>query len=682
MPNRLINETSPYLQQHAHNPVDWYPWGDEALEKARNEDKPILLSVGYSSCHWCHVMAHESFEREDIARLMNDNFVNVKVDREERPDIDSIYMTAVQALTGRGGWPMTVFLTPEGKPFYGGTYFPPEDRHGMPGFGRVLLAMSTAYRNSRGEVDKVSANLLQHLQQATSVRRSYDEPGEDVLHRAYAALLPQFDSQNGGFGHAPKFPQPMVYEFLLRYHQRTKNEDALSMVEATLRRMAQGGIYDQIGGGFHRYSTDGVWLIPHFEKMLYDNALLSKLYVHAYQLTGEPFYRRIVEETLDYVLREMTDPQGGFYSAQDADSEGVEGKYFVWSAEEIKEALGHERGALVCGYYGVTEHGNFEGRSILHLGQEDEAFAEAHDISPGDLRRVVAEAKLKLLGIRQDRVSPGRDEKILTSWNGLMLRSFAEAAAVLDSDAYLQAARRNARFLLDSLRTNGRLLRTYKDGLAKLSAYLEDYAFLIDGLLALHEAALEPRWLEEAISLGASMVDLFWDEDEQGFYDTGLDHETLIVRPRDFLDNALPSGTSAAVDVLLKLAVITGNYDYRSKALAAMTAVKEPMARVPTGLPHWLCALDFHLSYVREVVIIGQPQAEGTRRLLSTVSAMYLPNKVVVGKSPEDTGTSLDGLPLFQGRSGIGRDAIAYVCQNYVCNTPTTSPEELAVQLV
>ena len=322
----------------------------------------------------------------------------------------------------------------------------------------------------------MSANLLQHLQQATSVRRSYDEPGEDVLHRAYAALLPQFDSQNGGFGHAPKFPQPMVYEFLLRYHQRTKDEDALSMVEATLRRMAQGGIYDQIGGGFHRYSTDGVWLIPHFEKMLYDNALLSKLYVHAYQLTGEPFYRRIVEETLDYVLREMTDPQGGFYSAQDADSEGVEGKYFVWSAEEIKEALGHERGALVCGYYGVTKHGNFEGRSILHLGQEDEAFAGAHDIPPGDLRRVVAEAKLKLLGIRQERVSPGRDEKILTSWNGLMLRSFAEAAAVLDSDAYLQAARRNARFLLDSLRTNGRLLRTYKDGLAKLSAYLEDYA--------------------------------------------------------------------------------------------------------------------------------------------------------------------------------------------------------------
>ena len=533
MPNRLTDETSPYLLQHANNPVDWYPWGPEALERAAAEDKPILLSVGYSACHWCHVMERESFENDDIARQMNDSFVSVKVDREERPDIDSIYMTAVQAMTGRGGWPMTVFLTPDGKPFYGGTYFPPEDRGGMPGFPRVLEAMANAYRQDRGSIDSATESLLEQMRRVSTFAPRGDRlvaPGD--LARAFAGLASQFDDRHGGLGMEPKFPQPMVYEFLLRYYARTGDLQALRIVELTLERMALGGIYDQLGGGFHRYSTDAFWLVPHFEKMLYDNALLVKLYLHAYQATGKPLYRRVVEETLAYVTREMTDPSGGFYSAQDADSEGEEGKFFVWRPEQTVKILGRADADAVNRYYGVTGVGNFEGRSILHVTEGLPDLARELGMTEEELTTVIDRSRATLLQERDLRIKPGLDDKVITSWNGLMMGAFAEAAAVLDRPDYAAVAARNAAFLLDALRRGGRLLRSYKDGRAGGQGFLEDYAFVVSGLLSLHEATFEERWLREAIALARDMVALFGDAEQEGvFYDTASDHEKLIVRP-------------------------------------------------------------------------------------------------------------------------------------------------------
>ncbi len=680
MPNRLIHETSPYLLQHAHNPVDWHPWGPEALDRARSEEMPILLSVGYSACHWCHVMERESFEDPHIAKLMNDNFVCIKVDREERPDIDSIYMMAVQAMTGHGGWPMTVFLTPEGKPFYGGTYFPPEDRRGMPGFPKVVEAIARAYRENRGDVVRTTTQLIQRMEQVSLPVHSLEPLTTEVLGQAYRAIASQFDDRHGGVGLQPKFPQPMTYEFLLRYYQRVQDPDALDMVELTLDRMANGGIYDQIGGGFHRYSTDTYWLVPHFEKMLYDNALLVKLYLHAYQVTGKDLYRRVVEETLDYVRREMTDPDGGFYSAQDADSEGVEGKFFVWRPEEIVDILGEEDGRLINLYYGVTREGNFEGRSILHvrdgareLGVDDEA-----------LGRLVERSKPRLLEARSRRVAPGLDDKILTSWNGMMLRGFAEAAAVLGRADYAQAANQNAKFILSHLRKDGRLLRTYRDGEAKLRAYLEDYAFLIDGLIALHEVTFDDEWLLEAVSLGEEMIDLFWDDASGQMYDTGRDHEELIVRPRDVSDNAVPSGSSMATDVLLRLAILSGDDEYRRRAASALRSVRELATRFPTGAGHWLCALDFYLSTVKEIVVIGDPADQATGALLAEVHRSYLPNRLLVGSGAEATGPSDESestLPLLREKSRIGGRPTVYVCRNYVCNLPVTEPAALAAQL-
>ena len=498
----MIHESSPYLRQHANNPVDWYPWGSEALERAVREDKPILLSVGYSACHWCHVMERESFEDDGIAALMNEHFVSIKVDREERADIDSIYMAAVQAMTGQGGWPMTVFLTPDGKPFYGGTYFPPEDRGGLPSFPRLLNAMADVYRNRRGDVANTTAQVVAHMQQMTRSAPGIEPLTDDIMAQAVRELRKQFDDKYGGFGLQPKFPQPMTLEFLLRQYLRTEDPAVLEMVELTLDGMARGGIYDQLGGGFHRYSTDTYWLVPHFEKMLYDNALLARLYLHAYQVTGNSMYRKNVEETLDYVVREMTSPEGGFYSAQDADSEGEEGKFFVWRPEEIVEVLGAEDGKLVNDYYGVTIHGNFEGRSILHVPTPLPDFARSTGMDVDSLERRLQDARAKLLERRASRIAPERDDKILTSWNGLMLAAFAEASVVLDRDDYRAVAVDNGAFLLDQLvDESGRLLRTYKDGQAKLYAYLEDYAFLIDGLLLVHEATSGERWLTRPSSL-------------------------------------------------------------------------------------------------------------------------------------------------------------------------------------
>ena len=676
MPNRLIDETSPYLLQHANNPVDWYPWGDEALERALAEDKPILLSVGYSACHWCHVMERESFENHEIAAQMNDRFVSVKVDREERPDIDSIYMTAVQAMTGHGGWPMTVFLTPDCKPFYGGTYFPPEDRGGMPSFPRVLEAISDAYRNNRSDIMQNTEHLLERMRQMAAVGQQGFEPlTDEVMRLAMRKAASDFDDRHGGFGLQPKFPQPMTYEFLLRHYLRTEDSDALHMVELTLQSMAMAGIYDQIGGGFHRYSTDNFWLVPHFEKMLYDNALLVRLYLHAYQITGNPLYRRIVEETLEYIRREMTSPEGGFYSAQDADSEGVEGKFFIWLPQEIEDALGEEDGEIICRYYGVTPHGNFEGRNILRVAMDAANLARDEGLSAAAFGELLTQSRDKLLEVRNRRIAPGLDDKVLTSWNGLTLAAFAEAAAVLGRDDYAKIAERSAEFLLTNLLRDGRLLRTYKDGTAKLNGYLEDYAFLIDGLLALHEVNFSRETLDAAIALGNDMIALFWDAASGQFFDTGHDHEQLVVRPKDLTDNAIPCGSSMAVSALLRLAVITGNGDMERRASEALRAVRQLMMTFPTAAGTWLGALDFYLSRPKEVAIIGDRDDAATGSLLAEVYRHYVPNRVLLGASEGDDGT---GLPLLAERRKIDGKATAYLCENYVCQLPVTDAQALA----
>ncbi len=680
MPNRLINETSPYLVQHANNPVDWFPWGDEALAKAREEDKPILLSIGYSACHWCHVMERESFENDAIAHQMNENFVNIKVDREERPDLDSIYMQAVQALTGQGGWPMTVFLTPDCEPFFGGTYYPPEDRGGMPGFPRVLEGISQAYQTRREDVAKAGSQLTSRLRQFGGVKSSTQLLTEETLTEAALQLEGAFDPQNGGFGGAPKFPQPMIYDFLLHYYHASKSPRAMEMVDFSLERMARGGMYDQLGGGFHRYATDAYWLVPHFEKMLYDNALLSRLYLHAYLVTGRQEYQHIVEETLDYVLREMTNAEGGFYSSQDADSEGVEGKIFVWSPDQIVEALGEEDAELFCAYYGVTDAGNFEGSNILNVPQAAEVVAREAGVTAERLMASVRRGKETLLGVRSKRIAPDRDDKVLTAWNGLMLRSFAEAAAVLQREDYRAAAETNARFLVEKLRADGRVLRTYKDGRAKLNGYLEDYSFLADGLLGVYELTLDQCWLDEAKALADGMVGLFWVEEEGVFFDTGKDHEALLVRPRELFDNAIPCGSSVAVEVLLKLSLLTGEEEYRSIGSRALHSVGPLLGQHPLGMSRWLCGLDFYIHRPKEIAVVGGRTEEATQALLREVHGRYLPNKVLAATEEEDV-TGTHELPLLRFRTLVRGQPAAYVCEDYVCQLPVTEPSELAQQL-
>ena len=693
--NRLSNETSPYLLQHAHNPVDWYPWGEEALQKAQQEDKPILLSVGYSACHWCHVMERESFENEDIAGLMNQHFVSIKVDREERPDIDNIYMQAVQALTQQGGWPMTVFLTPDGRPFYGGTYFPPNDRQygqeTMPGFPRILLTIADYYDNHRAEVEEQANQLADYLKQRSStplrskggIIPSGTIPLE-MLNTASGELASEFDPVHGGFGHAPKFPNTMSLEFLLRTHQHrlrgeigskaTKPE--LEIVEVSLQHMANGGIYDQLGGGFHRYSVDVEWLVPHFEKMLYDNALLSRLYLHAYLVTFNPFYERIVEETLDYVVREMVSPEGGFYSTQDADSEGEEGKFFIWTTDEIETALLAEDARLFMLYYDVTKAGNFEGKNILHVEQDAQTVADKAQVNLETLQASLKRSREMLFELREKRVKPGRDEKILTSWNGLMLRSFAEAARYLDRPDYLQVATNNAEFLLRELIPDGRLLRTYKDGRARLHGYLEDYAFLADGLLALYEASFNPRWFTEARRLMDEAIKLFADEQNGGFFDTGSDHEALISRPKDIMDNATPAGNSVAADVLLRLAAFTGEEAYRRRADDYLRPIADIMVQHPQAFGHILGALDFAISQSKEIALIGDPQQSDTRALLEVINTRYLPNSVLACASLEDS-ESIQSIPLLADRPMKDHKATAYICQNFACLSPVNTPEEL-----
>jgi uncharacterized protein YyaL (SSP411 family) len=675
MPNHLINETSPYLLQHAHNPVDWFPWGEEAFEKARRENKPVLLSIGYSACHWCHVMAHESFEDEQIAELMNEHFVNIKVDREERPDLDQIYMNAVQMMTHHGGWPMTVFLTPDGVPFYGGTYYPPQDRYNMPGFPRVLISIAEAYRDRPDDIRETGTSLVNELQRLGKTSGSDFPINVELLDAAYAGIVKTYDSIHGGFGGAPKFPPAMTLEFLLRTYVRTDNREALDIVRYTCRKMANGGIYDQLGGGFHRYSTDARWLVPHFEKMLYDNALLSRLYLHYFQASEDQLARNTVEGILDYVLREMTDPAGGFYSTQDADSEGHEGKFFVWDIKEIQSALGDTAASGFCDYYNITEPGNFEGKNIPNITRSLEDVAVAHNISVSELATSLNESKRILFELRESRIKPDRDEKVLTAWNGLMLASFAEAGVVLDRPDYTDAARRNAEFVLANLRRDGVLLRTWKGGVAKFNGYLEDYAFLIEGLVALFETTGEFRWLEEAQTLTERMIEEFWDNDNNGFFFTGKSHEDLIVRSKDYFDNATPSGNSVAARVLLRLAILAGDENYRELATNIIREVGDSIRRYPSGFGYALSAADFLLSTPKEVAIVGNDSTD-IHPLLREVWRRYLPNKVVAPGFGD-----AQPIPLLESRPLLNGLPTAYVCEHYACKQPVNEPAALAAQL-
>ena len=672
--NRLSQESSPYLLQHASNPVDWNPWGEEALTASREQDKPILLSIGYSACHWCHVMEHESFENEEIAEVMNDEFINIKVDREERPDLDAIYMNFVQMTTGSGGWPLTVFLTPDLVPFYGGTYFPPDDRYGRPGFKRLLEQIKEAYRLRRGEIEKGQAETIRKLQEASQWSIAEEVIQETVLDDAYNGCRQQFDSHHGGFGGAPKFPSAMVLASLLRYSMRRDSASALDMASLTLDEMARGGIYDQLGGGFHRYSVDERWLIPHFEKMLYDNALLARVYLEAHQLTGNPFYRTVVEETLDYVGREMRHPTGGFYSAQDADSEGEEGKFYAWTPHEIVEVLGEQDARIFNDYFDVTSTGNFEGSNVLHPRLEFAAHASNIGISPAQLTDLLAQARQKLFQVRETRIKPGLDDKVLASWNGLMLTAFAEAAFTLDRPDYLEIAVSNAEFLSSQMVTEVRLFRTWKDGHAKLNGYLEDYALVVEGWIATYQATGDIRWLDDAAELTEAQIQLFWDPEDRDFYFTPSDHERLLVRHKEYMDNATPSGNAVACFNLLRLAKILGKKDYREKAEHMLGRVSRALSRHPLAFGYWFQALDFYLGPVRELAIVG-PQKE-QEQLLPAIRERYLPNKVLASSETIDD-TLGRKVPLLAGKIALEGKATAYVCQDYACQRPVTTRAEL-----
>ena len=680
MTNRLAGETSPYLRQHAENPVDWYPWGQEALQRARDEDKPILLSIGYAACHWCHVMAHESFEDPATAEIMNRYYVNIKVDREERPDLDSIYMSAVQAMTGQGGWPMTVIATPDGRPFFGGTYYPPVPRHGMPAFKQVLLAVADAWSKRREEIERSAGEIAVHLQEISSAE-AFGGGGTlnaDLIDRALDGLLHTFDAKLGGFGQAPKFPSSMTLEFLLRVHAQRGDTMALRMVEHTLTMMARGGLYDQIGGGFARYSTDDRWLVPHFEKMLYDNALLARVYLHAWQVTGKPLYRRIVEETLDFVVREMRHESGGFYSSYDADSEGEEGKFYVWSAAEIRAALGPDAELFMVAY-DVGDRGNWEGHNILNRPRDPAEVAALYELDEAELERRLAANRQTLYAVRASRIWPGLDDKVLTAWNGLMLAAFAEAGRALNRPDYTEIATRNAEFLWANLRQDdGRLLRSWKAGAgARYNGYLEDYAFLAGGLLALYRTTFEPRWFVWARELADRMMIHFSDGAGGGFYDTSDDHETLLHRPKDLQDNATPSGNSMAAQVLLLLGLYTGEGGYWDTAEAMVAALTDPMARYPGAFSQWLAAATLILGQPQEVAIAGNPGAADTRALLDVVNGRYRPDLVVaVG---DDAAAGI--IPLLADRPRIDGRPTAYVCRRFVCRLPVNEPGALAEQL-
>ena len=676
MPNRLIHANSPYLLQHANNPVDWYEWGDEALQRAKTEDKPIFLSIGYAACHWCHVMEHESFEDEATAALMNKLFVNIKVDREERPDLDGIYMTAVTAMTGRGGWPMSVFLTPDLKPFYGGTYFPPTRRYNMPAFQDVLRGVAGTWKNDRQNVLDSGDQLSQHLQnQIWSLGNGNAALTPDTLETAATKLGKSYDWRKGGWGRAPKFPQPMTIAFLLR--RATRGDSfALHMATHALDAMALGGMYDVVGGGFARYSVDDEWLVPHFEKMLYDNAQLAGVYLHAYKITGKPTYRRICEETLAFIERELTHPDGGFFSSLDADSEGVEGKFYVWTPADLTAALPNAADAqFITAAYNLTEAGNFEGNTVLQRALDDAQLAEQFELNVEEIPPRLEALHAQMRAYRAKRTRPATDDKVLTAWNAMMLWTFAEAGRYLQNEHYTKMATRNASFLLSALHPHARLLRSWRDGKAAHNAYLDDYAMLILALLSLYQTDPNPRWFVEAKRLTEDMQAHFSDP-SGGFFDTRDDHETLLLRPKDLQDNAVPSGNALATMALLQMAAFTGNGTYRALAERSLSALQNALAEYPTAFGQWLCAYDFALGPVREVAIVG---TRATRSPLEqTVWAQYQP-RVVLASAPVPTPPGSP--PLLDHRNPIDGQAAAYVCEEFVCQHPVTDPKALQEQL-
>jgi uncharacterized protein YyaL (SSP411 family) len=677
--NRLIHETSPYLLQHAHNPVDWYPWGEEAFEKAKKENKPVLLSVGYSACHWCHVMERESFENEQIAALMNQLFVNIKVDREERPDVDEIYMNAVQMLTGRGGWPMTVFLTPEGKPFFGGTYFPPEDRHGMPGFPRILVGVATAYREQPENVDKSVAQILAALQRMSRSAGGERTFSADIIAESAEQLAQSYDPEHGGLGRAPKFPNAGVYELFLRHYHQSRAHRFLDMVTHTLTKMAEGGIYDHLGGGFHRYSVDEKWLVPHFEKMLYDNAQLARSYAQAYRVTANPFFKNVMEETVEYLLREMLHGEGGFYSTQDADSEGEEGKFFVWTAGEINRILGEEQGEIFGRIYDVTEFGNFERENILHPILTVDQAAKLFKKEPAEIAALIALAKKKLFVEREKRAKPFRDDKIITSWNGLALSALAEAINVSGKPKYRETAERTVEFIFSKMFEDSLLLHTYRNGTAKLAGYLDDYAFLGVGLLDLYEATFRPSYLERALELASIMVREFWDETDGAFFFTGKAHEELISRAKPIFDGSVPSGNALATQLLLRLSAMTGNEDYLKRAEKVLRSYYDAMQSQSFGFAHLLCAMDFYLEKPKEIVLVSGEKDTGAAELVRGIHSLYLPNKTI---QLAGRGEPLDKIsPLLAGKAPVDGKATAYVCHDFTCSRPVTTWEELKALL-
>ena len=676
MPNRLANETSPYLLQHAENPVDWYAWGPEALDRAKREDKPILLSIGYAACHWCHVMAHESFEDEETARLMNDNFVNIKVDREERPDLDGIYMQAVQAMTGHGGWPMTMFLLPDGSPFYGGTYFPPDDKHGLPSFRRVLESVADAYAKRREGVAQGAAQLKQIYESNIAGARSSGTLSPQMLEIAYRALAKGYDAQNGGFGTAPKFPATMVLDFLLRYWKRTGASDALEIVETSFRKMARGGIYDQVGGGFARYAVDAVWLVPHFEKMLYDNALLARLGAHLWQATKSDEVRRVTTETVEWVDREMTSSDGGFYSSLDADSEGREGKFYVWDADEIDSLLGADARAFKS-YYGVTPDGNFEGRNILFVAADRPATAARSRVDQETLDAILVRGRKILYEARAKRIWPGRDEKILASWNGLMLRGVATAARVFARADFNELAIRNADFLAREMVRKGRVMRSHKEGVTRISGFLEDHAAVALGFLAVYELTFDERWVDRAREIADAMIEWFWDDQTGAFFDTARDAERLITRPRDVTDNATPSGTSLAVELLLHLSELQQDAGYRRRAAFTLEALAEPIARFPTAFGHLLGCADMEINGAIEVALVGDAKSVAFKALERAVAERYVPSLVFAGGAAKNRSH----IKLLADRALVDGKPTAYVCRAYSCDRPVTEPNALFDQL-
>ena len=672
--NRLMNEKSPYLLQHAHNPVDWYPWGDEAFAKAKSEDKPIFLSIGYSTCHWCHVMAHESFEDDEVAALLNANFVAIKVDREERPDIDSVYMTVCQALTGEGGWPLTIVMSPDKRPFFAGTYFPKDKKYGRLGLIELLQRLLYEWRHNRAKVESAGEQIAKAISSTHERPESTAGPTAQWLSDAFHNLAAEFDAEYGGFGSAPKFPTPHNLSFLLRYHAQTGDMDALHMATKTLTAMREGGIWDEVGFGFARYSVDRRWLIPHFEKMLYDNALLAIAYLEAFQVTEEPLFARTAKQIFEYVVREMRAPEGVFYSAQDADSEGEEGKFYAWDADEIQRVLagvlGPETADLYCQYYGVTDHGNFDGRNILNtIGRSDDVFCHEHAISPEAFHQQLEAARQTLFAVRETRIHPHKDDKVLTSWNGLMIAALAKAAQVLGEPSYADLAAESARFILTHLRReDGRLLARYREGDAGILGYLDDYAFLVWGLIELYEAAFDESVLQAAIDLSRQMLTLFADPDGGGLFLTGSDGEALIARPKEVYDGALPSGNSVAAMNLIRLARLTGDVSLEQAAEVTLRAFSAQVENYPSGYTHYLMAAMHLLAPGKEIVIVGERDDEPCQKMIRAVQSQLLLASVWMVRSPNrqsDVMPFLTNYPLLDGR------ATAYVCENFACQTPT-----------